>query len=213
MTAVAKIYCIQFIFFLILITIWVLLGRFAWTEAPAQVGCAHAGEAVWTLADGRRTSSGAGKQLGARIFLGGGQFLGALKRVEIDCSVGSNTLAAAPQPALCIPDGMLPPVSKRRSGSPNVTTVGLWLAPCLLDAHSGASKCQFVSIQCTFSLVSCHTIEVWYYRYVALTFWSQCVRTWRLGIRFQSIQARKACSTCTTLAVLTFNWHFIHLCL
>ena len=66
-----------------------------------QAGCAHAGEAAWTLADGRRTSSGAGKQLGARIVLGGGQFLGAHKRVEIDCSVGSNTLAAAPQPALC----------------------------------------------------------------------------------------------------------------
>ena len=90
-------------------------GRFAWTEAPAQAGCAHAGEATWTLADGRRTSSGAGKQLGTCIVLGGGQFWGAHQRVEFDCSVGSNTLAAAPQPALCIPAGMLPLVSKRRS--------------------------------------------------------------------------------------------------
>ena len=80
-----------------------------------QAGCAHAGEAVWTLANGQRTFSGAGRQQGARIVLGGAQFLGAQQRVEFDCSARSNTLAAAPQLALCIPARVLPPVSKRRS--------------------------------------------------------------------------------------------------
>ena len=69
----------------------------------------------WTLAVGKRTFSGAGRQQGARIVLGGAQFLGAQQRVEFDCSVGSNTFAAAPQLALCIPAGMSPRVSKRRS--------------------------------------------------------------------------------------------------